>query len=589
MAPPVVKSTNGILQVPAAILQKQSNQNNHTPRAPPVKKPAPPKLKVVLRRLPPGLSQAEFEEILGEEWRVGAGKVDWFTYKAGKISTDCYISMYKFSHLNSAAKPSRPARAYLHLTEQAHLQVLSEKVLSSTFEDAKKTSKDPAVFGAPSLEFAPYTRVPNTKKKPDRYQGTIDQDPEFIEFLQSLTNPIQKPATLDSENGATKQPVKTTPLIEHIREQKAAAKKPTAKASAKHGKQELKDVKGSDKDKKVVVKGAKEVATSPEKGKRLTKVDKAAKEAVKVLTREASGVAQNAERTASASSTAVPERRRERAPNPISVAAKIQRDLGLAPAGGRRAKREPIPAGPASQTGDETFSSGSTPLAPKKDTRPPKHRRLSKSAVSTTDSNADAAKKAPSAPIQPTILKKPLTQAQPPKGPAAASRAPPVAPKNNTIPTGPASTVSEASTPSPITPTTPAVIGRQAFLKHANPSQGITETLIEEALKVFGGIEKVEIDRKKGFAYVDFADSETLRKAIAGSPIKIAQGAVQVLERRERGRAPPSIMPIQRGGFRGGRGGRGRGGRGGGVMSPGVAAAPTPSPATAAAPSGPVT
>jgi regulator of nonsense transcripts 3 len=110
-------------------------------------------------------------------------------------------------------------------------------------------------------------------------------------------------------------------------------------------------------------------------------------------------------------------------------------------------------------------------------------------------------------------------------------------------------------------------------LKHANPSQGITEPLIEESLKVFGGIEKVEIDKRKGFAYVDFSEPEGLRKAMAASPIKIAQGAVQVLERKEKvARAglnprfnnvpPPPLTGPARGG-RGGFGPRGRGGRGG--------------------------
>jgi regulator of nonsense transcripts 3 len=90
---------------------------------------------------------------------------------------------------------------------------------------------------------------------------------------------------------------------------------------------------------------------------------------------------------------------------------------------------------------------------------------------------------------------------------------------------------------------------------------------------VFGGIEKVEIDKRKGFAYVDFAEPEGLRKAMAASPIKIAQGAVQVLERKEKvARAGPNprfnnVPPPPPGPARGGRGGfgpRGRGGRGGG-------------------------
>jgi len=54
-------------------------------------KPSAPKyvaarLKVVVRRLAPGLSEEEFTAILGDEWKVGRGKVDWFCYEPGKDS-----------------------------------------------------------------------------------------------------------------------------------------------------------------------------------------------------------------------------------------------------------------------------------------------------------------------------------------------------------------------------------------------------------------------------------------------------------------------------------------------------------------------
>lgn len=65
------------------------------------------------------------------------------------------------------------------------------------------------------------------------------------------------------------------------------------------------------------------------------------------------------------------------------------------------------------------------------------------------------------------------------------------------------------------------------------PAQGITEPLIEEALKVFGAIEHVVIDKRKGFAYVDIKDTEVLRIDIAASPVKVTKGAVQVVERKE--------------------------------------------------------
>lgn len=84
--------TNGLLPVPAAVLQKQSPLS-HAPRGPARSKPAsPPRQKAVIRRLPPGLTEDEFKDILGDEWKVGGEKVDWFRYKPGKISKE-YVQL----------------------------------------------------------------------------------------------------------------------------------------------------------------------------------------------------------------------------------------------------------------------------------------------------------------------------------------------------------------------------------------------------------------------------------------------------------------------------------------------------------------
>jgi regulator of nonsense transcripts 3 len=79
MAPPA--GANGI--IPVTALQK--NPPASAPRGP--KAPAP-RLKLVLRRLPPGLTKPEFETLLGDEWKVGAGKIDWLNYNKGKISKE---------------------------------------------------------------------------------------------------------------------------------------------------------------------------------------------------------------------------------------------------------------------------------------------------------------------------------------------------------------------------------------------------------------------------------------------------------------------------------------------------------------------
>lgn len=76
--------SNGVLSIPASATQKKSGGGSEGPtsRAPLAR------LKIIVRRLPPGLSQSEFDEALGDEWRTGGDKVDWTVYKEGKVSKE---------------------------------------------------------------------------------------------------------------------------------------------------------------------------------------------------------------------------------------------------------------------------------------------------------------------------------------------------------------------------------------------------------------------------------------------------------------------------------------------------------------------
>lgn len=76
------RATAGVLPIPVAATQKSTTPAKKTP------KPPAPRLKLLIRRLPPGLTQAELETALGQEWKVGAGKVDWLQYKPGKVSKE---------------------------------------------------------------------------------------------------------------------------------------------------------------------------------------------------------------------------------------------------------------------------------------------------------------------------------------------------------------------------------------------------------------------------------------------------------------------------------------------------------------------
>jgi regulator of nonsense transcripts 3 len=489
--------------------------------------------------------------------------------------------------------------------------------------------------GPPALEFAPYHRMPGGRRRNDTRQGTIDQDQEFKDFLESLTNPLTKPPA--AEDDGKKEKAKTTPLIEALREKKANKDKPQSRTASKHGRGEAKE----DAEKKILAKSGKEAAAAAgDKNRRPSKAEKAAREAVKVLNKEAASKDASTTSTPATSSPA-PERKRGNAAIAKSM---LQRDLGIGPAANRRrgtkreitpsvqepgARTEETPAGKqkakeTSHTVSAAASDKVSPSSPKKERPSRAERRAFKATLADKTNNKHAGEdlkpqsqpKVASTPA-PTILKKPQAHntPTPPRGPAA-SRGPPTEPAaarttgtQQATPARPEANSAPrpaAPTPSRTSPASSTPTGRQAFLKHANASQGITEPLIEEALKIFGAIEKVEIDKRKGFAYVDFADSEGLAKALAGSPVKVAQGAVQVLERKEKVarvvRPPPGPHPGPHPGHHGpptgparGRGGfpirgRGRGGARGhaasntGTSNPASPAMTTVAPAAAPAP-----
>ena len=84
----VASSSKGVLQIPASVTKKP------TSTGPPSKsagRAGAPKLRLIVRRLPPGLTETEFWTAIGEEWKIGAGKVDWGAYKEGKVSREYVV------------------------------------------------------------------------------------------------------------------------------------------------------------------------------------------------------------------------------------------------------------------------------------------------------------------------------------------------------------------------------------------------------------------------------------------------------------------------------------------------------------------
>ena len=427
------------------------------------------------------------------------------------------------SSLVSPAKPSRPSRVYLYLTKQEYINALSDKVRSTTFVDAKVSTRDISLLGPPSVEFAPYGRVPNGRPRKDGRQGTIDQDPEFIDFLESLTNPVTKPPKpADQENDGIKgaEKVTVTPLVQFLKDKKANKGKESVA---------VKNAKQARLDKETKAAAAKEnaqTAQSPKKkSAQAVKVEQAARDAVKALNQQAGNAKAPAAPPAapkaqivhppvapnSTATSALASKQRERG-NASAAARILQRDLGIGGNPRGRAGRLGAATGPARNV--------TNTQAPTKTASPAVSSATSGAPTeATTAMEADTPSTAANPPSE--TQKKPAPT-QPPRGPAAARTQPPRS----------TSTAAPQHTPAINKATAAASTSTQAFLKHANPSQGITEPLLEEAFKPFGAISKVEIDKKKGFAYVEFTEAESLQRAIKASPVKVAQGSVQVLERK---------------------------------------------------------
>ncbi|RGP67997.1 hypothetical protein FLONG3_8332 [Fusarium longipes] len=565
--------------------------------------------KLTIRRLPPGMTEAEFLSILGSEWEVGKGKVDWFCFAEGKISTD-------------PSKPSRPGRAYVHVMRKDDILPLSEAVRNSVWEDAKASFNNPSLIGPPVLDFAIYKKVPSTKKRTDARQGTIDQDPDFMAFLEELANPTPPKETVEGEEGddlgKVENKVTTTPLIEFLKEKKAnnKAKDGTSSKNSKHAQGDSRSGKGKST--------SKEDDSGRKKGKdKDSKTDRTPKETVKILTKKAASEQNTDGSRANTKSQASDTTAQEAAPKSrragILAAARIlQRDLGLSPGSAhRKARQDAAKADADSKTTSEKDNAPSTdakagtsepPASPVKanETEAPaakgrgaagnsnkqqqssrrarggknadknKEKESEKENTREKDKNKGGAsgqsQAAPSPPI--VLLKKKGNEAESSQSAKQASNtAQPSVPQGgrskaeNTA--GGSKGASSKGANAQKKPPTVSPEATRGFVKHANPSQGVTEALLKQTLSTFGAITFVEIDKRKGFAYVDFAEHGGLVKAVTASPITVAQGTVQVLERKDKkptntNSPAPATTPAAGSSAPEKTSGRGRRGRGGG-------------------------
>ncbi|XP_044001711.1 regulator of nonsense transcripts 3B-like [Aphidius gifuensis] len=161
-----------------------------------------PMTKVVIRRLPPSMTQAQFVEQISP-----LPDNDYLYF----VKADMSLGQHAFS------------RAYINFIDQQQIFDFREKFDNYVFVDAKGTEY-PAV-----VEFAPFQRLPKKRigKKKEMKCGNIEAEPYYISFIESLKNQetdaaIAQPKTEYSfqpfENAQKK--VTSTPLLEFLKQRK---------------------------------------------------------------------------------------------------------------------------------------------------------------------------------------------------------------------------------------------------------------------------------------------------------------------------------------------------------------------------------
>ncbi|XP_032102250.1 regulator of nonsense transcripts 3A isoform X1 [Sapajus apella] len=157
--------------------------------------------KVVIRRLPPGLTKEQLEEQLHP-----LPAHDYFEFFAADLSL--------YPHLYS--------RAYINFRNPDDILLFRDRFDGYIFLDSKGLEY-PAV-----VEFAPFQKIAKKKlKKKDAKTGSIEDDPEYKKFLETYCVEEEKTSTnpeilLGEMEAKTRELIarRTTPLLEYIKNRK---------------------------------------------------------------------------------------------------------------------------------------------------------------------------------------------------------------------------------------------------------------------------------------------------------------------------------------------------------------------------------
>ncbi|KAF9275216.1 hypothetical protein BGZ68_010940 [Mortierella alpina] len=185
------------------------------------------KTKIVVRRLPANLPEHVFLDTI--KTLVPEQSIDRpTTWVSGKVS-------------KNPVKGNTFARAYIYFKSEKLAADFKRAYHGHLFLDRNGNE------GRAYVEFAPFQKIPREQRKPDAKQGTIEEDPDYVAFLQSLNaepTEAEKEMTLSTTEQLLKESFlnpKSTALLEGLRIAKAAAaahaKSQANKLSARQGRQ----------------------------------------------------------------------------------------------------------------------------------------------------------------------------------------------------------------------------------------------------------------------------------------------------------------------------------------------------------------
>uniref|UniRef100_A0A7N0T4Q3 UPF3 domain-containing protein n=1 Tax=Kalanchoe fedtschenkoi TaxID=63787 RepID=A0A7N0T4Q3_KALFE len=177
----------------------------------------PDRTKVVVRHLPPSVPHSMIMEQID---RVFGGRYDWSRFRPGKNSH----------------KHQTHSRLYINFQRAEDVVEFAEFFNGHVFVNEKGNQ-----FRV-QVEYAPSQQVPKPPKKDGR-EGTIVKDPEYIAFLENLSKPVENlpSAEIQLERreadrvGAPKDAPIVTPLMDYIRQKRAAKNRPQKSISAGKG------------------------------------------------------------------------------------------------------------------------------------------------------------------------------------------------------------------------------------------------------------------------------------------------------------------------------------------------------------------